>query len=520
MSAYSPLTALRLLILLSLGACGDKDTNTETPEASVPFAVPSSATPSGSAVCEGAEPITGRSNLYTGFYRCPDGTAHRIDPAAVDPNWDHQSCQGTEEDRDCLSDSDCTDGTYGRCVTSTSEPDGQSLCGCRYSCSIDDDCNVGRACVAPEVGTTGSDYPVCVEAICEDGESCASGECGFSTTFDGCGHTLRQGCRSDADDCRVDTDCEGDTGPWSKSELSCGIEYDGSTWTCNGLDCTPGRPLLIDGQPRTAPTTPRADWTTQQEVPVALDGLSPLVRAALAHRWAKIGALEHASVASFARFTLQLLVLGAPSELLADAQRAAADEVEHARLAYSIASAYAGVPVGPGPLSMAGHTPPLSDRSAALCALIEEGCIGETLGAAEARASTAQATDPAVRAVLHRIADDEERHAALAWRTLKWMLQETPTLRPLAASHLRSVVVDWQQREPGEERPALAAHGVLSGLALRQLQRAALFAVVEPSLRAVLQASHKAPVAPDLEPCGGAGHVIAEGLPDRGERFL
>ena len=46
--------------------------------------------------------------------------------------------------------------------------------------------------------------------------------------------------------------------------------------------------------------------------------LSESTRARLAREWAHIGALEHASVASFARFTLQLMALGAPADLLAE----------------------------------------------------------------------------------------------------------------------------------------------------------------------------------------------------------
>ena len=36
---------------------------------------------------------------------------------------------------------------------------------------------------------------------------------------------------------------------------------------------------------------------------------------------------QHASIASFARVTLQLMALGAPASLLAETQRAAMDEV-------------------------------------------------------------------------------------------------------------------------------------------------------------------------------------------------
>jgi hypothetical protein len=51
-----------------------------------------------------------------------------------------------------------------------------------------------------------------------------------------------------------------------------------------------------------------------------------------------------------------------------------------------------------------------------------EACVGETLGAIDAR-ERAAAASPALRAVLLRIADDEERHAELAWATLAWAVR-------------------------------------------------------------------------------------------------
>src|SRR5262249_9378447 len=127
----------------------------------------------------------------------------------------------------------------------------------------------------------------------------------------------------------------------------------------------------------------------------------------------------------FARFTLELLALGAPAHLVADAQRAGLDEVEHARLAYAMASAYAGRPLGPGPLDL-GPLTIRADRRELLPALILEGCVGETLGVAEALtlalALADEASDPALQRLHARIAADEQRHAELAWRSLAWLL--------------------------------------------------------------------------------------------------
>ncbi|MFT5460280.1 MAG: hypothetical protein ACI9K2_006797, partial [Myxococcota bacterium] len=57
-------------------------------------------------------------------------------------------------------------------------------------------------------------------------------------------------------------------------------------------------------------------------------------------------------------------------------------------------------------------------------ALVREGCVGESLAAIECAARAAGCTVPAVREVLDTLVRDESRHAALAWRTLRWLLDD------------------------------------------------------------------------------------------------
>lgn len=52
--------------------------------------------------------------------------------------------------------------------------------------------------------------------------------------------------------------------------------------------------------------------------------------------WSADALAEHTSIASFARFTLQLLALDAPSDLLSRSQQAGKDEMEHARLCFQM----------------------------------------------------------------------------------------------------------------------------------------------------------------------------------------
>jgi hypothetical protein len=82
------------------------------------------------------------------------------------------------------------------------------------------------------------------------------------------------------------------------------------------------------------------------QVPIASDlTLDEATRVELARAWLADASLEHASIASFARFTLLALSFGAPADLLAEAQHAALDEVAHAQLCFGLASRYAGSPL-------------------------------------------------------------------------------------------------------------------------------------------------------------------------------
>lgn len=149
--------------------------------------------------------------------------------------------------------------------------------------------------------------------------------------------------------------------------------------------------------------------------------------------WRQTALAEHASIGSFAKFSLDLLRLGAPASLLADAARAGLDEVAHAQAAFRLANQLLDVPVSPGPLPLDDTRDlggPETRREASptriAVALVREGCVGETLAVLDAAERLAYATEPSVRRVLQRVIADESRHAALAWRALGWILRQYP----------------------------------------------------------------------------------------------
>jgi hypothetical protein len=170
--------------------------------------------------------------------------------------------------------------------------------------------------------------------------------------------------------------------------------------------------------------------------------------------WSQDAQMEHASIASFARFTLELLAVGAPPTLLLASQDAGRDEIQHAQTCFAIASRLAGRKLGPGPLDVSG-VGAARDLASIVAATVKEGCVIETLSALLAKERSEGARDPALRAALGKIADDEGRHAELAWRFLAWAIQRGgDPIRDVARGAF----------EESREQPIVCFHSVLRGV--------------------------------------------------------
>ena len=94
--------------------------------------------------------------------------------------------------------------------------------------------------------------------------------------------------------------------------------------------------ILVEGTERLAPSTGRADWNERPSL-TELTARGPVISAQLAESWTRIALMEHASIAAFARFTLQLMSLGAPAALVERATAAMADEIKHAKACFAVA---------------------------------------------------------------------------------------------------------------------------------------------------------------------------------------
>jgi hypothetical protein len=218
--------------------------------------------------------------------------------------------------------------------------------------------------------------------------------------------------------------------------------------------------------------------------------LGPKTRRALADAWAKDGLFEHASVATFARFAIQLLSVGAPARLLHETLAAGRDEIRHAELCFALASAYAGEPVEADCFPI-GNTLRV-DRAlpAIVMETVVEGCIGETLAAMQAAAQLELATDPAVVAALAATIEDESRHAELAWRVVAWAIRTGGADVRRAAERAFAGF-----RPPSPPRidmddvclESFAAHGRLTAEHARAIALEALDSVVRPCAAALLE---------------------------------
>lgn len=225
-----------------------------------------------------------------------------------------------------------------------------------------------------------------------------------------------------------------------------------------------------------------ANWRSAAKPELSTLGVPE--RAALAEAWARDGLAEHAAVASFGRLALDLLAAGAPAELVAEAHRAALDDVGHARLCFALASAYAGEPLVPGPFDFGRGVAVEADLASLAQRTLVEGCVGETLAAVHAVEQLAVAEDPAVRVVLETLARDEARHAELAWRALAWMVANGGDRVRSAVREALDTWVFTASDAPAD--PALHAHGRLEGIASRKARERGLRDVVLPCARALL----------------------------------
>lgn len=148
----------------------------------------------------------------------------------------------------------------------------------------------------------------------------------------------------------------------------------------------------------------------------ALDDAAAPVAGDVASYLARTAFFEAASIDAFEILARELRASGAPRALVRGCFAARGDEVRHARMARNVAKRHGAVHL---PMPEAGDVLP---RSLAALAIenVVEGCVREAFGVVLGLWQAVHAPTQELRAFFAQLAEDEARHAALAWSVDTW----------------------------------------------------------------------------------------------------
>jgi hypothetical protein len=467
-------TALLQTLLASLGcvaACGARTPFGEPVPGGDTIGADGAVVPPSSIRCTDPTPVVDDSS---GFVSCANNYVYRREvrqcPSSVPrAGTFHLNAMFDQ----CSTDADCAGYMHGYC------DDTRMLSGgtyCLAGCVSDAECPPSEICeCADPIGT-------CRLAACKSSADCSSGQvCASYDASPGC-YQREFACQTPKDICAGDKDCPKDQ--------FCTIAPNGDHRQCSPVQCIIGRPYVVAGEHRVAPLVSSTAWLASSgdwpdgELGLALSSEDCDT---VARHWARAAQLEHASIAAFARFQLQLLRFGAPAELVSLCSEAMTDEVIHAKLCFGLAKRYGGADAGPGELAV-GDSLGAVDLAGVLRETVEEGCIGEALAALEAGEGAGHASDADVRDVLLRIHADESRHAALAFQFVAWVWDTRIELRSVIQEAFENALrarVTAQASVGSPQSLRLSRHGVVSPAVQQRIRERGLREVVLPSWAAL-----------------------------------
>jgi len=213
------------------------------------------------------------------------------------------------------------------------------------------------------------------------------------------------------------------------------------------------------------------------------NAMSDEQRTKAANYWAKVAMMEHASVASFSRFSLELMSVGASPELLALAHQAALDEVRHTQISLDIANQFSSINFTPGafPISNKAADFAFGDMEKIATAAALEACIEETLAAAVVLYQAEHMGDSNHKVLLRNVALDEAKHAAFAWRAVQWMASTSPVVHAAVAAVFSERAKQYQSTPETASVPALEHLGLLDQGTVIKVQHTAWHQVVAPA---------------------------------------
>ena len=198
---------------------------------------------------------------------------------------------------------------------------------------------------------------------------------------------------------------------------------------CDGL-CAPSglRCLEVASALAARPTTNYPLTMCNVTPEPDLSELDAELRGLLASEWTRLAVEEHQRLQGRAKWTLYLLAVGAPNQLLRAVSLAAADHASSAQTYSVLADCYSeqGLLQRAVELTAAAPQRPIQivpDLARVAAAIAQEWCIGDTVSLMVTAAAAHAAKDPVIQEALELIVEREKVHSLLSWRVVRWALE-------------------------------------------------------------------------------------------------
>lgn len=257
-----------------------------------------------------------------------------------------------------------------------------------------------------------------------------------------------------------------------------------------------GRELRRHARVLLPPVASGTDWAEPAD-PGRL-AASESVPDGVAAEWRENGRTEHASVAAFARLTLDLMAVGAPPGLVAASHLDGLDEVRHTELCFALARQLDGRAAGPASFPEARNVPrPPRTRALALAKLavdsLVDGALNEGVSARSLARLAERCDAEPIRAVLKQLAADEGRHAAHGWDVVEWCLAEGGWVAEKALTGaLRALPAGQRSKRPEAATSGAWERWGIPGRALEEAEYRAAHAHLVARLGALLPSASSA----------------------------
>eukprot|EP01084_Bolivina_argentea_P131520 232129_1 len=140
----------------------------------------------------------------------------------------------------------------------------------------------------------------------------------------------------------------------------------------------------------------------------------------MSYKWKQQALSEYASIATFSKFSLELMSIGAPLWFIELSNQASIDEIRHAKVSFDIANMYLNSEQCMISDVFPSHVVNIdADWNRISKDVVIGGCLGETLSAFK---MIKNKYGNIIDEYLYSMAMDEIKHSALAWVTIKWMI--------------------------------------------------------------------------------------------------